>query len=253
MAFEIPIRSPVMQTLATRTRSNCPAARHPAAYEGRRVSGFHRLALTAAMAVFSSGCMPHVMHGPRIEEDGVSGSLSLTLGRNREVGDHIGILPSLYGGLRRSWMRSDGLAGSIGVQVPLFLATVLVDNSRVDAADVLATSYVDIYIQPVRRTEPGWESGVGVLASSALIGPYAQVGRFDTGQGWYTTQLVAFTIGDDLGDGTLYMPTVVWRRRNVGGSTAANFSLGLGVPLTLNADEMLLIAGVSFELGLPRN
>ena len=218
----------------------------------------NRLALPAAIALCCSACMPHVMHGPRIDEDGVSGSLSLTLGRNREIGDASArILPSLYGGLRRSWMASegDGPAGSVGIQVPLLLAPVLFDaNSNVDAVDaLLATSYLDVYIQPRRRTEPGWESGAGVLGSTALMGPYVQVGRFDGGQGWYTTQLVALTIGDDLGEGAIYMPAVVWRHRDTGSSTAANFSFGLGVPLNEDAREMLLIAGLTFELGLPGN
>jgi hypothetical protein len=224
------------------------------------VTRFQRLALAAAIGVFSSGCMPHVMHGPRVEEGGVSGSVSLTLGRNREVGDlDARILPSVYGGLRQSWVPSegDGLAGSFGIQVPLLLAPVLLDREatgvdRVDA--LLATTYVDGYLQPKRRVDPGWETGLGVLASTALAGPYLQAGRMDAhGHGWYTTQLVAFTIGDDLGEGSIYMPTIVWRHRDVGGSTAANFSLGLGVPLSDNAEEMLVIAGVTFELGLTGN
>ncbi|HEX2166112.1 MAG TPA: hypothetical protein VHG09_02630 [Longimicrobiales bacterium] len=222
------------------------------------MTGFQRLTIAAAIALLTPGCMPHVMHGPRIEENGVSGTLSLTLGRNREVGDPSArILPSLYGGLRRSWMASegDGPAGSVGIQLPLLLAPVLFDaNSGVDAVDaLLATSYLDIYIQPVRRTEPGWESGIGVLGSTALAGPYVQVGRFGVEQGWYTTQLVTFTIGNDLGEGAIYMPTLVWRHRDIGASTAANFSLGLGVPLTEDAGQTLVIAGVSFELGLRGN
>lgn len=213
-----------------------------------------------AIAVLCSGCMPHVMHGPRVDDDRVSGSVSLTLGRNREVGDlESRILPSLYGGLRRSWLPSDGdgLAGSFGIQVPLLLAPVLVD-SDVDGPDrleaLLATTYVDAYLQPKRRVDPGWETGLGVLASTALAGPYLQAGRLNAdGQGWYTTQLVAVMIGDDLGEGTIYMPTIIWRDRDEAGSSAVNFSLGLGVPFGEDTREMLIIAGLTFELGLRRN
>lgn len=215
------------------------------------------IGVVSAAALFT-GCMPHVMHGPRVEDDGLSGSLSLTLGRNREVGDlESRILPSLYAGLRRSWVPADGtgVAGSIGVQVPLLLAPVLADDdpNRFDA--LMATSYADVYIQPSRDLDPGFETGFGVLASTALAGPYLQAGRMrPTGSGWYTTQLVAFAIGDEMGTGVLYLPSVVWRHREPGAGTAANFSAGLGFGFAEDSEtDKLIILGVSFELGLGRN
>lgn len=213
-----------------------------------------RLAAVGA-AVLCTGCLPHVMHGPRIEDDGVSGSLSLTLGRNREIGDlETEILPSMYGGVRTSKVPADGdgTAASLGLQLPVLIAPLFA-NEDTNAFDVLtATSYLDVYVQPMRRRQPGIEWGVGALASTALAGPYVQVGRMRAdGGGWYTTQLVVFTIGDDFGDGAYYLPTVVWRYRDQTRTSAANFSAGVGVgALAGSGEDMLVTLGVTLELGL---
>lgn len=226
---------------------------------GMRAALARRSFIAAVLAaVLFTGCMPHVMHGPRVEDDGLSGSLSLTLGRNREIGDlESRILPSLYGGLRRSWVPADGtgVAGSIGIQLPLLLAPILADDDPNGFDALLATSYADIYIQPSRDLEPGFETGIGVLASTALAGPYVQAGRMSaTGRGWYTTQLVAFAIGDEMGRGMLYLPSVVWRHRDPGAGTAANLSAGLGFGFGEDSEtDKLIVLGVSFELGLGRN
>lgn len=211
-----------------------------------------------AAALLFTGCMPHVLHGPRVEDDGLSGSLSLTLGRNREIGDmESRILPSVYGGLRRSWVPADGtgVAGSIGIQVPLLLFPVVADDGPNGFDALAATSYVDLYMQPSRSLDPGFETGFGALGSTALAGPYLQAGRLSsTGQGWYTTQLVAFAIGDEMGRGILYLPSVVWRHRDPGAGTAANFSAGLGFGFGEDSErDNLIVLGVSFELGLGRN
>ncbi|HUG41569.1 MAG TPA: hypothetical protein VMM12_13860, partial [Longimicrobiales bacterium] len=82
-------------------------------------------------ALMLAGCMPHVTHGPRVEDDGLSGALSVDLYGNREVGIVAGgILPNVYGALRGSWVPPDGhgVAGSLGVQVPLLLIPFLGDD-----------------------------------------------------------------------------------------------------------------------------
>ena len=214
---------------------------------------------TAAVgaAVLCTGCLPHVMHGPRIEDDGVSGSLSLTLGHNRETGELENvILPSLYGGLRTSKVPTagDGIAASLGLQVPVLIAPLFA-NEGTDAWDALtATSYLDVYVQPTRRPQPGFEWGVGALASTALAGPYAQIGRVrPDGSGWYTTQLFMFRIGDGFGDSGYYMPTVAWRYRDPEKTSAANLSAGLGVSFDEpSGTEVLVTLGVTLELGLGR-
>jgi hypothetical protein len=198
------------------------------------------------------------MHGPRIEDDGLSGSLSLTLGRNREVGElETLILPSLYGGLRRSKVPADGdgTAASLGVQVPVLVAPLFADEETGTFDALTATSYLDVYVQPKRRPQPGFEWGVGALASTALAGPYVQVGRMrPDGGGWYTTQLVVFAIGDDFGDDSAYyLPTVVWRYRDPSRTTAANLSAGVGVGVhDRSGTDMLVTLGVTLELGLGR-
>lgn len=209
----------------------------------------------AAAAVLFTGCMPHVMHGPRVEDDGLSGSLSLTIGHNRELDElEPRILPSVYAGLRRSWVPGDGrgVAGSIGVQVPVLLAPLIAGDDR--GFDALAaSSYVDVYIQPSRGADPGFETGIGVLASTALGGPYFQAGSMRPGgRGWYTTHLVAFDTRDDLG--LLYFPSFAWRHRNVDAEAAANLSAGLG--FSVGGDQhmdTLIVLGVTLELGLGRN
>jgi len=222
---------------------------------GLRSSPVRRTAAVGAAAL-CTGCLPHVMHGPRIEDDGVSGSLSLTLGRNRQVGGlETEILPSLYGGLRTSRVPADGdgTAASLGVQVPVLIAPLFA-NEDTDAFDALtATSYLDVYVQPKRRPQPGFEWGVGALASTGLAGPYVQVGRMQPdGGGWYTTQLVVFAIGDDFrDDGAYYLPTVVWRYRDPARTAAANISAGVGVGVhDRSGTDMLVMLGVTLELGL---
>ena len=212
----------------------------------------------AAAALLSTGCLPHVMHSPRVEEDGLSGSVSLIAGRNREIGDlETRIVPSLYVGARHSSVPDDGdgPAASLGIQVPVLLAPAFFEEEDAGLSALLATSYVDLYAQPVRRSDPGFETGVGVLASTALVAPYLQLGRLDArGTGWYTTQLVAFTIGDDMGEGMLYMPTFVWRHRDAEGTSAANFSAGLGFGFGEDAaTDHLITIGVTLEFGLTGN
>ena len=217
-----------------------------------------RVAVVAASAAsLTTGCMPHIMHGPRVDDDGVSGSLSLTLGHNREVGEmDTRIVPSLYGGLRRSWVSADGRgpAASVGVQVPVLLAPLFAGNEDGFKA-VMLTSYADVYVQPSRRAAAGWEWGVGGLASTGMAGPYVQVGRIgQNGNGWYTTQLIAFG-SDDFATGTFYMPTVAWRYRDQDATTAANLSVGMGFGFDEGNDHMdaLFIIGVTLELGLRGN
>jgi hypothetical protein len=202
--------------------------------------------------------MPHVMHGPRIEDDGVSGGLSLSLGRNYDVDDRdLRFVPSLYGSVRRSTVPrdGDGVAASIGLQVPLLMAPLLVDNTTNDRFSILtATSYLDLYVQPRRRSEAGFETGVGVLASTALVTPYIQAGLMDeNGSGWYTTQAVAFTVGDEFGDGSFYLPSVAWRHRDPETSLATNLHGGMGIRINGEDNtDMMFIMGVTFELGLGR-
>lgn len=219
-------------------------------------SSFIRRTAAVGAAVLCTGCLPHVMHGPRIEDDGVSGSLSLTLGHNRETGElDPEILPSLYGGLRTSKVpaNGEGTAASFGVQVPVLIAPLFANEDSGFFDILAATSYLDVYVQPQRRLQPGLEWGVGALASNALAGPYVQVGRMQPdGGGWYTTQLVVFAVGDDFGDeGAYYLPNVVWRYRDPERTTAANLSVGVGVGVhDGSTTDMLVTLGVTLELGL---
>jgi hypothetical protein len=211
-------------------------------------------ALLAAL-LLPSACMPHVLHGPRIEDDGWSGSASLTVGRNFEIGDaSTSIVPSLYGSARRSFVsrEGNGPAASIGLQVPVLVAPFFADDSE-DGWEVLkATSYVDLYVQPMRRADAGLEVGIGALASTALAGPYLQVGRLNgTGSGWYTTQLIVFPVGDDAPDAALYLPSIAYRAREADSGSAASFSAGLGIAFQDDADmDTLFVLGVTLEFGL---
>ena len=219
-------------------------------------SSLSRRTAAVGAAVLCTGCLPHVMHGPRIEDDGVSGSLSLTLGHNRETGELENvILPSLYGGLRTSKVPTDGdgTAASLGLQVPVLIAPLFADEDTGFFDTLAATSYLDVYVQPQRRLQPGLEWGVGALASNALAGPYVQVGRMQPdGGGWYTTQLVVFAVGNDFGDDSAYyLPTVVWRYRDPERTTAANLSVGVGVGVRDGrGTDALVTLGVTLELGL---
>lgn len=211
-------------------------------------------ALAAAFAAaLCTGCLPHVMHGPRIEDDGVSGSLSLTIGRNFEIGEAgTSIVPSLYGGLRRSYVRAEGSgpAVSLGLQVPFLIAPFLEREEGFES--LAATSYADIYIQPARAAEPGWEYGGGALFSTELLAPYVQVGQLRAnGNGWYTTHMVAFS-RELVGD-VVYLPTLVFRRSDGGdGRSAGNFSIGAGFSSERDLREAFVLLGVTLELGLGR-
>lgn len=219
-----------------------------------RVSGWTRRTLTAALAaVLCTGCLPHVMHGPRIEDDGVSGALSLTLGRNFEFGEAgTSIVPSFYGSVRRSYVPGDGTgaAFSVGLQVPFLIAPFLGEEGGFEALG--ATSYADVYLQPMRGVETGWEFGGGALGSTRIVAPYIQLGRLDDdGSGWYTTQMIAFS--NELEGSVVYLPTVVFRQRDrPADSSAANFSLGGGFNFEGDLDDAFFLLGVTLEVGLGR-
>lgn len=197
--------------------------------------------------------MPHVMHGPRIEDDGLSGGLAWSLGRNVQFEEQDPLFtPSVYGGLRLSHVPSagDGQAVSVGLQVPLLLAPLFWGEDESFRA-LAATSYADAYVQPMRRSEPGVEWGIGALASSGLRGPYVQFGRDQPDQkGWYTTHLLAF-VADDYGpfirEGLLYMPSVaIWSRNARPRGTPAHMSAGLGLG---GQGSPLVVVGFLIEVG----
>lgn len=198
------------------------------------------------------------MHGPRIEEDGLSGSLSLSASYTHDLFYPLQpIVPSVYAGMRRSWLPADGdgVAGSIGIQVPVLLAVVLLPYQRDRLGTLLSATILDAYIQPGRRSGPGFETGAGILASAAFAGPYIQAGLMgEDGSGWYTTQAVAFSIRDGSGSGTFFLPTIVWRHRHPDLSTATNLSAGMGIHFGDDGERNALFTlGVTFELGLERN
>ncbi|HUF50244.1 MAG TPA: hypothetical protein VMN60_05390 [Longimicrobiales bacterium] len=210
----------------------------------------------AVLVLCASGCIPHVLHGPRVEE-GVTGQLSLTLGRNTEWGSggEFRVLPSLYVGARRAHVssrvsRSGGsLAFSYGVQVPALLLPVFFDAGGLDA--VLATSHADVYVQPNRRAEPGSDGGIGALFSTHIFAPYIQFGRLNAeGDGWYTTQLAAFA--RTSGPRVLYMPALAYRDHDEARNHTANWSLGAGFALDDGDTEWIVLLGGTFELGRRR-
>jgi hypothetical protein len=138
----------------------------------------------------------------------------------------------------------DGASASIGVQLPILIAPFFAEDEWLDA--LAATSYIDFYVQPLRRSEPGFDWGIGGLASSAIAGPYVQAGRMRPGgSGWFTTQLVLFPITGELTDGVLYMPSVAFRHRDPGDRTAASFSAGLGLGFQDGGLDSLILLGVA--------
>jgi len=210
------------------------------------------LVAIALLATCTSGCLPHVLHGPRIE-DGSSAQLSLTLGRNvqweEDGGGNFRVVPGLYVGARTANAPdTTGPAVSIGVQVPALLLPLFVgEEGGVEA--MLATSYIDVYAQPNRRPQPGGvELGVGALFSSITAAPYLQLGRFDgEGDGWYTTQQVMFT--KELETGVMYMPSIAYRDHDAGAGLTANWTLSGAVGAAEEEVRWFVMLGGTFEIG----
>jgi hypothetical protein len=203
-----------------------------------------------AATLLQGGCMPHVLHGPRVEP-GTTGMVSLTLGRNFDLDDaNMRVLPSLYAGLRHGWVSNDSAIGfSLGAQVPPLLGvfTLEGDADRV----LLATSYVDAYLEPRRAGFAGGNAGVGVLASSGLVMPYVQYGRADAaGEGWYTTQGVAL-LGGEWNEAVYWMPALAWRDVGSGTGHAVSYSLSGGIGPRDDATDWFVLFGFTAEFGLP--
>ena len=211
-----------------------------------------------ALPLFTGGCMPHVMHGPRVE-DGTTQALSLSVGRQMAAGNRDEtMVPSIYAGLRKGTVSEDSAgAYSIGAQIPpLMLLGFLGTDDNEDFLRLLfATSYVDLYVQPRGARGRQWDMGAGALASSAVFAPYVQFGRRrgDSQDGWYSTQMVAVA-GSEFEDLAFWMPSFGWRDR--GGrysGTAVDIDLSAVVPWRgADVREWMVFVTFTTEFGLPR-
>lgn len=202
----------------------------------------------------TGGCMPHVMHGPRVE-GGTSGGFTASAGRQVGTGGYAGpFVPSLYAGLRHGFVAAnDRSALWIGAQVPVPLFLYLADNDTEDDAEVaLAVSYADVYVQPRGLRGGSYEAGVGALFSKAVLAPYFQVGEQDAeGKGWFVTPMLVLT-RDEFDVGTYAIQSVAWRER---GRADTAYQLGASFALPLQADSEGFLFSLTFtaELGLERS
>lgn len=149
--------------------------------------------LSAALAA----CAPVVTHGPRVEPGlFVGGTAGLLLTRDTALAPDV-VTPQWVPYARYGLAgKPGGVAGSIA------LALGSAPESPVEA---------DAYVQ-LPSPDAAWAFGAGVVASPALIMPYAQIGKsFGRGYEAYTTQ--AFMRRHDFNDRQVVLvesaPTVV--------------------------------------------
>jgi hypothetical protein len=190
-------------------------------------------------------------------EPGTPYSVTGTLGRGLAAGSRGDTyIPSLYVGARHGGIAGDGRSAWLaGAQASPFLLLLLLDaNDDDDFADiVLATSYVDLYVQPGTRGER-WDGGAGALASSEVIAPYVQLGRRgDGGRGWHTTQMIAL-LNDPFPDASFWMPALVWRDPGKpGGTSAVSVGLTGAIPIGAHREDWFFAVTFTAEVGLERS
>lgn len=151
----------------------------------------------AGVLLALAGCAPVVTHGARVEPGlyvGATGGLLLTRDTARSPD---AVTPQWVPFVRYGWAgKPGGVAGSIG------LALGSAPESPVEA---------DAYVQ-LPSGKPDWAYGGGVVASHALLMPYAQLGKsLSGGYEVYTTQ--AYVRRNDFNDRQVVLvesaPTVV--------------------------------------------
>jgi hypothetical protein len=148
-------------------------------------------------AAVLAACAPVLTHGPRVEPGlFVGGTGGLLLTRDTALAPDV-VAPQWVPFARYGLAgKPGGIAGSIAV------ALGSAPESPVEA---------DAYVQ-LPSAAPEWAYGTGVVASSALLMPYAQIGKsFPRGYEVYATQ--AFVRRYDFNDRQVYLletaPTVV--------------------------------------------
>lgn len=191
--------------------------------------------LPLVLAVCLSGCLPPVMHGPEVRS-GWRGLVAAGVGLGPEaVDDPQSVTPLLLGGVARGWV-GESAAFSVGAQTPLvpYARTLLFAGS------------VDLYVQPDRSLP----LGAGVVGSWSVLMPYAQLGLGADGA-LYTTQGIAFA-GQELEEGTYWVPGIAFRQARPDDSRAATVWLTGGVRLDAREPDALATVGVVFDFGARR-
>ena len=208
--------------------------------------------LVAAALFTTSGCMPQVLHGPRVEP-GTTGALHVSVTKTGEGyglgAGEITILPTLNGGVRHGWVSPGGRsAASLGLQVPI-LGIIVAGTTAEDVRWMSDITLADLYLQPWRDAGGAADFGAGVMASTGVAMPYVQYGHtLDSGNSWYVTQAVVMYGGDEV----LWLPSLTWREDGRGNGRAVHFTASAGVPASGETRIGFLNFGITTELGLPR-
>ncbi len=213
-------------------------------------------AALAATLLMATGCVPQVLHGPRVET-GKTGVLQLSAARSLPISETEDwsddrFVIGLYGGGRIGSVSADGrTAYSLGAQVPLSGVLLVLLSPPDEALEVLgATSYVDAYLQPNRLPTGMTDYGVGVLVSTALVTPYAQYGRtLGPGASWYTTQAFAYNYRANSGNALLWLPSISRRSADDGRGRAVSYTAGGTVGRISDRTHWGLILAVTAEIG----
>ena len=214
-------------------------------YKRYRSAAWHacRTGIAAAPLV-AAACVPHVAHGPRVEP-GTRFFIDTGIIHTRELQDEsFSFIPSLYAGAAHGWLFADSASAfSLGFQLPLYLLPVVLSASGGDT--FLATSYLDLYVQPRRSVAGRADFGIGALASTGLLMPYIQFGSGADG-GFSTTQAIATTHGP-LAGALYWLPSIARRHESRDGRRVVHFYLNGGIGLDEPGDEWFVGLGVMIE------
>ena len=221
-----------------------------------RAANYVRPCAGALLSCVLTGCMPQVLHGPRVEP-GSTALLNLSAGANLPLDEEdfadeaVVFAPSLYFGGRHGIVGGEGKAAfSIGGQLS-GLGVFLIGEPN--ALEILAAgSYLDLYVQPRRYEVADHEFGVGTLVSTALLTPYVQYGRTgSSGNSWFTTQsVVVSTRAEDRL--MVWMPSVGWRTLKSESGRAVTFNAGAGIGKLESRTITLFLMSANVEFGLRR-
>jgi hypothetical protein len=185
----------------------------------------HRQALLVFLGIASlsaAACVPHVSHGPRIQEGNrwfVNAGVTHAQGLQNE---NASLLPTMYAGGARGWAKDDnGPAFSLGLQLPVYLLPAVIESAS--SRWFLGASFLDLYVQPRRAAPGGLDYGAGALLSADVAMPYVQLGRAGDG-GFYTTQAFATTY-NALAHVHYWIPEIAFRSERPDGTQGVDFYL----------------------------